>query len=121
VSLVAWWRGRLFESRWLLWLLVFAVAGPMIANEVGWIAAEVGRQPWIVTGLLRTADAISPNVDAGQVAGSLVMFGLLYAGLLAVFIYLLNDKIQHGPESVDGHAEEGSLAEALHRHRGEGQ
>ncbi len=120
LSLFLWWRGRLFDTRWVLWVLVFAVAGPMIANEVGWIAAEVGRQPWIVHGILRTADAISPNVDASQVAGSLVMFGLLYFGLLAVFVYLLNDKIQHGPEEVDGHPESSSLAEALHRHRAEG-
>ena len=56
-----WWRGTLFETRWLLWLLVFAVLGPQLANQLGWFAAEVGRQPWIVYGLLRTADGCRPS------------------------------------------------------------
>jgi cytochrome d ubiquinol oxidase subunit I len=107
LALLWWWRGRLFETRWLLWILVFAVLGPQIANQVGWIAAEVGRQPWIVYGLLRTADAASPNVSGSAVAGSMVVFGVIYLLLFALFVYLLDDKIKHGPGDlapvVEGH------------------
>ena len=55
------WRGVLFRSRPLLWVMVFAVLLPQAANQLGWAAAEIGRQPWIVTGLMRTADAVSPT------------------------------------------------------------
>ena len=122
------WRGRLWETRWLLWVFVFAVVGPIVANEVGWIAAEVGRQPWIVhppvewtaagdlvTGPagtvvydealgLRTVNAVSPSVRADQVLGSLVGFGLIYAGLIAVWLFVLDRKIKHGPEPGGEHA-----------------
>ncbi|MGD2154020.1 MAG: cytochrome ubiquinol oxidase subunit I [Gemmatimonadales bacterium] len=97
---VYWWRGKLFETRWLLWLLVFSVLGPQIANQLGWLSAEVGRQPWIVYDLLRTSDALSNVVSATQVTTSLVLFGLIYLFLLALFIYLLNEKIQHGPGQI---------------------
>lgn len=96
-----WWRGTLFKHRWLLWIFVFSVLGPQIANQVGWITAEVGRQPWIVYGLLKTSDALSKAVTAGQVWFSLILFILIYAGLFILFIYLLNEKIKHGPEEVD--------------------
>jgi len=94
------WRGTLFEQRWLLWAFVFAVPLPYLANQLGWVAAEVGRQPWAVYGLLRTSDAISKAVVAHQVLGSIIMFTLIYALLFAAFLYVLNDKIQHGPEPV---------------------
>jgi cytochrome bd ubiquinol oxidase subunit I len=90
--------GGIFEKRWLLWTFVFAVAGPFIANQAGWVAAEVGRQPWIVYGLLRTSDAVSKAVSAGQIFGSIVMFGVIYLLLFAVWLVVLNDKIQHGPD-----------------------
>jgi cytochrome bd ubiquinol oxidase subunit I len=96
-----WWRGTLFEHRWLLWLLVIAVLGPQLANQLGWFSAEVGRQPWIVYGLLRTSDGLSRVVTAQLVVTSLVLFTLIYALLFAVFVYLLNDKIQHGPDAAD--------------------
>ncbi len=86
---------------WLLWVLVFSVLGPQLANQLGWMTAEIGRQPWIVQGLLRTADANSPVVSAGQVLGSIVMFGLIYGLLFVLFVYLLNEKIQHGPDEAD--------------------
>jgi cytochrome bd ubiquinol oxidase subunit I len=103
LTLFALWRharGKLFEKRWLLWVFVFSVIGPFIANELGWVAAEVGRQPWIVYNLLRTSEAVSPNLSASNVAGSIAMFGVIYALLFAVWILLLNDKIQKGPEPV---------------------
>lgn len=95
---VFWWRGRLYEQRWLLWIFVWAVPLPFIANQAGWIAAEVGRQPWVVYGLLRTSDALSKAVSAQQVFGSIIMFVVIYALLFAVFLFLLDNKIRQGPE-----------------------
>jgi cytochrome bd ubiquinol oxidase subunit I len=86
------------RSRWLLWLMVISVVLPQIANQAGWFTAEMGRQPWVVYHLLRTSDALSQVVVAQQVLGSIIMFGLIYSLLFALFIYLLNRKIQHGPE-----------------------
>jgi cytochrome d ubiquinol oxidase subunit I len=97
LGVLFWWWGTLFQRRWLLWVFVFAVLGPVLANELGWFSAELGRQPWAVQGLLRTADAGSPSVPAGSVIISLVGFAVIYALLLALFIYLLNEKIRHGP------------------------
>jgi len=93
-----WYRGKLFDRRWLLWVFVLAVLPPQIANQAGWFAAEMGRQPWVVYGLLRTSDALSKTVTANQVLFSLIMFSVIYTLLLALFLYLLNKKIQHGPE-----------------------
>ena len=95
------WRKVLFEKRWLLWILVFSVLGPQIANQLGWFAAEVGRQPWIVYGLMRTPEGLSAVVKANVVLTSLILFTFIYFLLFAVFIYLLNDKIQHGPDDAD--------------------
>ena len=92
-----WWRGKLFQTRWLLWTFVFAVILPQIANQAGWFAAEMGRQPWVVYGLLRTSDALSKTVTANQVLFSLILFSIIYTFLLALFLYLLNKKIKHGP------------------------
>ncbi|GAB4311552.1 MAG: cytochrome ubiquinol oxidase subunit I [Candidatus Sumerlaeia bacterium] len=119
------WRGTLFEKRWLLWLFVFSVAAPYVANQAGWVAAEVGRQPWIVYGLLRTQDAVSKAVTAGQVAGSLVLFGVIYLMLFALFVYLLDRKIKAGPESPESihppeHPRAGDVVEAAGR-RGKSQ
>jgi len=96
-----WWRGSLFEARWLLWIYVFAVLGPQAANQLGWFTAEVGRQPWIVYGLMRTAAGVSPSVTTGHVVASLVLFTLIYLALFVLFIYLLDQKIRHGPLADD--------------------
>lgn len=101
IGIFFWWRGTLFKQKWFIWIFIFSVFGPQIANQVGWITAEVGRQPWIVYGLLRTSEGLSKAVDAGQVWFSLILFTLIYAGLFILFIYLLNEKIQHGPEEAD--------------------
>ena len=95
------WRGSLFEERWLLWLLVVSVLGPQIGNQAGWFAAEVGRQPWIVQGLLRTSQGLSAVVKANTVLAAILLFSAVYLLLFAVFVYLLNDKIQHGPDDAD--------------------
>ena len=92
------WRGTLFNKKWMLWILVFSVLLPQAANQLGWISAEVGRQPWIVYGLLRTKDATSQVLSSGQVMFSIVLFGLIYLLLLILFIFLLDRKIRGGPE-----------------------
>lgn len=101
-GLFRWWRGTLFNtesrfSRMYLWLLVFAVLLPQIANQAGWFVAEIGRQPWIVYNLLRTSDGLSKAVSAQQVLFSLILFGCIYVLLFAMFIFLLDHKIRTGP------------------------
>ncbi len=95
---IFWLRGKLFEQKWLMKLFVLAVILPQLANQFGWFSAEMGRQPWVVYGLLRTSDALSEAVTANQVLFSLIMFTLIYALLFALFIYLLDKKIKHGPK-----------------------
>ncbi len=92
------WRGSLFEQRWLMRVFMFAVIGPYIANFAGWVAAEVGRQPWIVYGLLRTSDALSKTVKAEEVLASIILFAIIYFFLFVLWLYIMNDKIKHGPE-----------------------
>jgi len=73
---------------------------PHLANLLGWCAAEIGRQPWVVQGILKTSDAISKVVTAGQVWFSLILFSLIYIILLVLFVFLLLKKIKHGPEDI---------------------
>ena len=101
IGFLYFWRGSLFNRRWMLWLLVLSVLGPQIANQAGWFAAEVGRQPWIVQGLLRTSEGLSAVVKANMVTSAILLFSSVYLLLFAVFVYLLNDKIQHGPDDAD--------------------
>ncbi|MGC8723006.1 MAG: cytochrome ubiquinol oxidase subunit I [Acidobacteriota bacterium] len=96
-----WWRKTLFEKGWFLKILVVAVVLPELANQLGWVSAEVGRQPWIVYGLLRTKDALSPVVTAGETLTSLILFTFVYILLFALFIYLLDHKIKAGPVDAD--------------------
>ncbi len=94
------WKQKIFEKRWALWVFVVTVPLTTIAIISGWWTAEVGRQPWVVWNLLKTQDAVSPNLTSGMVATSLAMFVLLYTMLLVLFLYLLNIKIQRGPEEL---------------------
>jgi cytochrome bd ubiquinol oxidase subunit I len=94
-------RNSLTERRWLLWILVFSVLLPEIANQLGWFAAEVGRQPWIVYGVMRTPEGLSKVVQANVILTSLILFTIIYFLLFIVFIYLLNDKIRNGPHEDD--------------------
>jgi len=96
-SCFLWWRGNLFRKKWLLLIFVFSVILPQISNQVGWYAAEMGRQPWVVYGLLRTSDAFSKSVTSNQILFSLILFTAIYLLLFVLFIYLLNKKIMHGP------------------------
>lgn len=97
LGLFFWWKGSLFKKRWLLQVMVWSVILPQLANQFGWFAAEMGRQPWVVYGLLRTSDALSTVVTANQVMFSLIMFTMIYLLLLLLFLYLLNKKIKAGP------------------------
>ena len=101
VCLIYLWRGKLFETTWLLKILVPSVLLPQLANQLGWIAAEVGRQPWIVYGLLRTSEGLSKAVKSHQVLTSLIMFTLIYLLLFVLYIYLFDTKIKQGPEEKE--------------------
>jgi cytochrome d ubiquinol oxidase subunit I len=98
------WRGTLDRQRWFLWILVFVVLLPQAANQLGWLSAELGRQPWAVYNLLRTSDAVSPIVSAEQALFSLIMFVLVYSLLFVLFIYLLDRKIRTGPDKLEDEA-----------------
>ena len=102
---ILWWRDRLFVSRRYLKLLCYCLPVPFVVNEVGWVTAEVGRQPWIVYRLLRTEEAFSRTVPAAQVAVSLLMFVVIYIGLVGLTLHLVRKKVLEGPG--DG-AEEGT-------------
>jgi cytochrome d ubiquinol oxidase subunit I len=84
-----------------LYALVLAIALPYIANSAGWIMTEIGRQPWIVFGLQRTEDAVSPNVSAEMVALSLVIFTLIYGVFMAADVYLLVKYGKKGPVEAE--------------------
>jgi cytochrome bd ubiquinol oxidase subunit I len=107
------WRKKLFETRWLLWVYVFAVIGPFVANEVGWVAAEVGRQPWIVYHLLRTSDGVSRNLPPEHVVIGIIMFSLIYVLLLMVWVNVLHTKISHGPHELKEAAFEETTSKSL--------
>ena len=91
--------GRLFRARWMLWILMMALPFPYIANTAGWLAAELGRQPWIVHGVMRTALGTSDNVSSGNVLFTLLGFMGLYAMLSVLFLFLAARLIARGPGS----------------------
>jgi cytochrome d ubiquinol oxidase subunit I len=91
-------RGLLLTSRWMLKLLTLSIPLPLLACELGWITAEVGRQPWIVQGLLKTRDAASVTVSAGEILFSILLFGAIYLLLGALYVFLLVKKVKAGPE-----------------------
>jgi cytochrome d ubiquinol oxidase subunit I len=91
------WRGALERTRWLLWVLMLAFPFPYIANTAGWMTTELGRQPWVVYGLLRTVDASSPLVHSGTALFTLIGFAGLYLVLGLLFIFLVMREIGHGP------------------------
>jgi cytochrome d ubiquinol oxidase subunit I len=144
------WRGTLFDKRWLLWVFVFAVLGPYLANQAGWVAAETGRQPFMVypvrekaddgtykmeagkyvlSGGFRTVDGLSNTkvVRADHVATSIALFSLVYLLLFGVWVYVLNAKVQHGPDEAEtpepATTSPGGLMEtaSLIQRRGEGR
>ena len=99
-GVAAWklWRGTLTTSRAMLWVLMLMVPAPYIANTAGWITAEIGRQPWIVYGLMRTAGGFSPTVSAGNGLFTLLGFLGMYSLLSILFMFLIVRELEHGPD-----------------------
>jgi len=100
VGVILYWRKKLFENRIYLRLLFLTLFLPFLANQAGWITAEVGRQPWIVYRLLRTSEGISTVVSAGEILFSLILFSVLYVAIFSLFVFLLVKKIKKGPEAA---------------------
>jgi cytochrome d ubiquinol oxidase subunit I len=92
------WRKKLYESRWLLWIIMLSVPLPYIANTAGWMTAELGRQPWLIYGLMRTAHGISPRVAAGNAWFTLLGFMGMYTVLAMLWLFLIHHQIEIGPE-----------------------
>jgi cytochrome bd ubiquinol oxidase subunit I len=97
VSVFLLWRKKLFDARWMLWILLLSLPFPYIANTAGWMTAEIGRQPWLVYGLMRTADGYSKTVSAGNGLFTLLGFMGMYTVLGILFLFLVHREIEHGP------------------------
>ncbi len=93
------WRGKLFQTTWLLWTIMLCLPLPYIANTAGWMTAEVGRQPWLVYGLMRTTEGFSKYVNDSNTLFTLLGFMGLYMVLGILFLFLVHREIAHGPES----------------------
>jgi cytochrome d ubiquinol oxidase subunit I len=96
----SWHKADFKAPRWFLVLSLWSFILPHIAIQLGWMSAEIGRQPWIVYGLLRTKDAFSSVLTAGEVWASLIMFTLIYVILAILYIYIFIKKVKHGPEEL---------------------
>ena len=94
------WRGKLFATRWILWPLMLSFPLPYIANTAGWMTAELGRQPWIVYGLIRTSESYSTHVSAGNGLFTLLGFMGMYTVLSILFLILIYRIVQKGPGTV---------------------
>jgi cytochrome bd ubiquinol oxidase subunit I len=106
MMLAAWalWRGRLYQSRKLLWMLMLLLPFPYIANTAGWMTAELGRQPWLIYGLMRTPAGFSPHVSPGNVLFTLIGFMGMYTTLAILFLFLVRREIEEGPEGAESHS-----------------
>ncbi|MGE5498193.1 MAG: cytochrome ubiquinol oxidase subunit I [Syntrophothermus sp.] len=100
LGLLQLYRKKLWTSTKLLKIMLWSIPLPVAACQFGWIAAEVGRQPWIVYGLLRTSHAASVTVTAGEILFSIIMFALIYILLLALYLFLLRKEVKHGPDLI---------------------
>jgi cytochrome bd ubiquinol oxidase subunit I len=103
ILIMAWanwkrWRGRLESSSGLLWVLMLAFPFPYIATSLGWMTAEMGRQPWLVYGLFRTNSGYSQVVSAGDTIFTLIGFVGLYSVLGLLYLYLTGREIHKGPD-----------------------
>jgi len=105
IALMTWatflrWRGRLESSTGTLWMLMLALPFPYIANTLGWMTAELGRQPWLIYGIFRTSEGPSKVVSSGDAIFTLIGFVGLYFVLGLLFLYLVGRELHHGPDSV---------------------
>jgi cytochrome d ubiquinol oxidase subunit I len=90
----------LYDAKWFLRVLMIFTPLPVVACELGWTAAEVGRQPWVVYKLLKTSDAVSLTVSSGEILFSIILFGLIYLFLGSLYLYLMYREVKHGPEEL---------------------
>jgi cytochrome d ubiquinol oxidase subunit I len=97
IGLFLLWRRKLHSNRWFLWMLMLTIPFPYIANEAGWLVSEVGRQPWLVYGLMKTPAGTSANVAAGETIFTTMGFAGIYAMLGILFLFLVARIIHHGP------------------------
>ena len=97
IALFLLWQGKIFNARWMLWILMLSAPFPYIANTAGWMTAELGRQPWLVYGLMRTEDGYSKVVSAGNGMFTLLGFMGMYTVLGILFLFLVRREIEHGP------------------------
>jgi cytochrome bd ubiquinol oxidase subunit I len=104
------WRSRLYGSRWMLWILMLAMPFPFIANTAGWLVAELGRQPWLAYGLLRTSEGVSPQLSSGNVLFTLIGFAGMYLIIGLLYILLIVREVDHGPRPEAGEMTEGQTA-----------
>jgi cytochrome bd ubiquinol oxidase subunit I len=95
------YKKTLIEKTWLLKALILSVLLPQIGNFTGWMSTEIGRQPWIVYGLMKTKDGVSPQIKPYMVMSSIVIFTIVYLFLLVTFLYLIDRKIKDGPEGLE--------------------
>jgi len=100
MGVAAWklWRGTLMQSKPILWALMLSFPLPYIATTAGWTTAELGRQPWLIYGVMRTAEGLSPKVTAGSGLFTLLGFMGLYSLLAILFLFLIYREVEHGPE-----------------------
>ena len=96
------WRRRLFDSRWMLWMLMLSFPFPFIANTAGWMTTEIGRQPWLVYGLMRTQEGFSPTVSSGNILFTLLGFMGMYLALGILYLFLIWREVEHGPTLLAG-------------------
>ena len=94
------WRGKLYAARWILWPLLLSFPLPYIANTAGWMTAEIGRQPWLVYGLIRTAEGYSTHVSAGNTLFTLLGFLGMYSVLSILWIVIVYRFIRTGPAAA---------------------
>jgi cytochrome d ubiquinol oxidase subunit I len=106
VSALALWRGKLFEAKPLLWILMLAMPLPYVANTAGWMTAELGRQPWLIYGLMRTTEGASPQVSAGNTMFTLLGFMGMYTLLLMLGLFMIWRELDHGPALVNATGKE---------------
>ena len=113
LAVFLYWRGKLFTSKWMLWVLMISVPLPYIANTAGWMTAELGRQPWLIYGLMRTSNGISPRVGSGNAWFTLIGFMGMYTVLAMLWLFLVYREIEAGP-GPDGQSSrnEGSVTPA---------
>ena len=112
LSAFLYWRGKIYDSRWMLWILMLCVPLPYIANTAGWMTAELGRQPWLIYGLMRTAQGVSPKVGAGNTWFTLIGFMGLYTVLGILWLFLVYREIEAGPPPDDASRKDAKISVA---------